>query len=44
MDVAEDSLDLRFDAAWLKSNPLAAADLERERGYLAAIGYDLSFG
>ena len=44
MDVAKDSLDLRFDAAWLKSNPLAAADLERERGYLAAIDYDLSFG
>ena len=42
--VSDKSLDLQFDADWLASNPLAAADLERERGYLEAIEYDLSFG
>ena len=42
--VGESSLNLRFESDWLAANPLAAADLERERGYLAAIDYDLSFG
>ena len=44
MNVAKDSLDLRFDAGWLESNPLAAADLEREREYLQAIDYELKYG
>ena len=40
--VAEKSLELRFDAVWLQANPLAIADLERERGYLTEVGYELS--
>ena len=42
--VGEDSLDLKFDAAWLDANPLSVADLDRERGYLENVGYSLSFG
>jgi exopolyphosphatase/guanosine-5'-triphosphate,3'-diphosphate pyrophosphatase len=40
---AERSLQLSFDAAWLQTNPLTVADLERERGYLQSVGYELSF-
>lgn len=44
LHVKDNSLNLGFESEWLESNPLAAADLERERGYLQAIGYDLTFG
>jgi len=43
LDVAEKSLDLAFDAAWLEANPLTVADLEREKGLLADVGYELRF-
>ncbi len=43
LSVTEDSLSLSFDAAWLQANPLTVADLKRERGYLEAVGYDLSY-
>ena len=36
-------ISLAFPAGWLKDNPLTIADLERERGLLAAIGYVLEF-
>ena len=39
----DDSLTLGFDAAWLLENPLTVADLEREREYLRAVGYQLEF-
>ncbi|MGI9223593.1 MAG: exopolyphosphatase [Woeseiaceae bacterium] len=35
------SLQLRFDAAWLEVNPLTVADLEREKGLLSEVGYEL---
>ncbi len=38
------SLELRFDKEWLQANPLTVADLERERGYLANVGYELRYG
>lgn len=43
LSAADDSLVLQFDPEWLASNPLTAADLQRERQYLADIGYRLSF-
>jgi exopolyphosphatase/guanosine-5'-triphosphate,3'-diphosphate pyrophosphatase len=42
--VDDQSVDLKFDAAWLEANPLSVADLERERGHLDNVGYSLSFG
>jgi exopolyphosphatase/guanosine-5'-triphosphate,3'-diphosphate pyrophosphatase len=42
-DVSDRTLTLRFDPEWLAANPLTVADLERETGYLAAVGYELSF-
>ncbi len=44
LSVTDRSLDLRFDAAWLSVNPLTVADLERERAYLEAVDYKLTFG
>ncbi|MDX1500020.1 MAG: Ppx/GppA phosphatase family protein [Woeseiaceae bacterium] len=44
LTVGEDSVELAFDRDWLASNPLSVADLERERGHLAAVGYRLEFG
>ncbi len=41
--VSGDSLTLTFDPEWLEANPLMVADLKREHGYLAAIGYQLEF-
>ena len=35
------SLTLRFDPDWLAENPLTIADLEREREFLALVGYQL---
>ena len=37
------SLLLQFDSDWLAANPLTVADLERETGYLSAVGYELGF-
>ncbi len=42
--VAEQSLTLRFDKAWLEANPLTVADLERETSFLHDAGYELQFG
>jgi exopolyphosphatase/guanosine-5'-triphosphate,3'-diphosphate pyrophosphatase len=41
IDVGERSLALRFDPDWLGANPLTVADLEREIGFLQAVGYEL---
>ncbi|MDH3614740.1 MAG: Ppx/GppA family phosphatase [Gammaproteobacteria bacterium] len=41
--VKDRSLELHFDPAWLQANPLTVSDLEREQGYLHAVGYELSF-
>lgn len=43
LQVTEQSLGLTFDAAWLEANPLTVADLEREKGLLSKVGYELSF-
>jgi hypothetical protein len=43
MTVSDQSLDLRFDAAWLAENPLTVADLERERSFTRAADYTLNF-
>jgi exopolyphosphatase/guanosine-5'-triphosphate,3'-diphosphate pyrophosphatase len=37
-------ISLEFPAGWLYANPLTITDLEREQKYLAAIGYELTFG
>ncbi len=39
--VADETISLGFDAAWLADNPLTLADLEREQEYLGLIGYRL---
>lgn len=39
--VNERTLTLRFPEHWLAENPLTVADLERERGYLKQVDYDL---
>ena len=41
IEVTEKSLELRFNSGWLKAYPLAIADLERERGDLSDVGYEL---
>ncbi|MBT8090506.1 MAG: Ppx/GppA family phosphatase [Gammaproteobacteria bacterium] len=41
--VAERSLALHFDKDWLEANPLTVADLEREKGFLHDVGYELQF-
>ena len=41
--VTDDSMELRFDAAWLSANPLTVADLEREQAFLKSVGYELRF-
>ena len=38
---SESGLTISFDADWLDENPLTLADLERERGYLQQVGYEL---
>jgi exopolyphosphatase/guanosine-5'-triphosphate,3'-diphosphate pyrophosphatase len=43
ISASEDSVDLSFDSSWLAANPLTVADLEREVGYLKAVGYRLTF-
>lgn len=37
-------ITLGFPDGWLDWNPLTIADLNRERGYLAAINYEIEFG
>ncbi|MCK6504313.1 Ppx/GppA family phosphatase [Myxococcota bacterium] len=37
-------LRLLVQEGWLAEHPLTAADLERERGYMAAVGLELSLG
>ncbi len=43
LEVNRKTLRLEFNAAWLAENPLTVADLEREIGYLGAVGYTLGF-
>ena len=43
LSVGDRSLVLRFESRWLQENPLTVADLEREQGYLADVGYELAF-
>ena len=43
VDAAHAAVGLRFPAGWLDANPLTVADLDRERGYLQDVGYDLTF-
>jgi exopolyphosphatase/guanosine-5'-triphosphate,3'-diphosphate pyrophosphatase len=38
----EHGLSIKIDADWHDANPLTIADLEREQGFLAQIGYELS--
>lgn len=40
---SKDGLDLRFPDTWLDDNPLTAADLEQERQWLRARGFELRF-
>jgi exopolyphosphatase/guanosine-5'-triphosphate,3'-diphosphate pyrophosphatase len=40
---SKDGLELRFPDAWLDDNPLTAADLEQERQWLRARGFELRF-
>lgn len=42
-DVSGESLELKFPPAWLADNPLTVADLNREKKYLADIGFALDF-
>jgi len=42
LEVAAQSIRIRFEDDWLQDNPLTGADLERETGYLAEAGYELS--
>jgi exopolyphosphatase/guanosine-5'-triphosphate,3'-diphosphate pyrophosphatase len=44
LEVTEKSLTLRFDPEWLEANPLTVVDLEREKGFLHEVGYELQFG
>jgi exopolyphosphatase/guanosine-5'-triphosphate,3'-diphosphate pyrophosphatase len=37
----KDSLELKFPQRWLDDNPLTAADLEQEEGWLRARGFEL---
>jgi exopolyphosphatase/guanosine-5'-triphosphate,3'-diphosphate pyrophosphatase len=41
LQAGKDSLELRFPPGWLDMNPLTAADLEQERDWLRARGFDL---
>ncbi|MDH3615307.1 MAG: Ppx/GppA family phosphatase [Gammaproteobacteria bacterium] len=44
IEVTERSLMLRFDPKWLEANPLTVADLEREKGFLSEVAYELQVG
>jgi exopolyphosphatase/guanosine-5'-triphosphate,3'-diphosphate pyrophosphatase len=41
LQAGKDSLELRFPSGWLDVNPLTAADLEQERDWLLARGFEL---
>jgi exopolyphosphatase/guanosine-5'-triphosphate,3'-diphosphate pyrophosphatase len=41
LHAGKDSLELRFPSGWLDLNPLTAADLEQERDWLRARGFEL---
>jgi exopolyphosphatase/guanosine-5'-triphosphate,3'-diphosphate pyrophosphatase len=41
LEPGQDVLALRFPAGWLGANPLTAADLEQEQGWLQARGFEL---
>jgi exopolyphosphatase / guanosine-5'-triphosphate,3'-diphosphate pyrophosphatase len=41
LQAGKDSLELRFPSGWLDVNPLTAADLEQERDWLRARGFEL---
>jgi exopolyphosphatase/guanosine-5'-triphosphate,3'-diphosphate pyrophosphatase len=41
LQAGKDSLELRFPSGWLDVNPLTAADLEQERDWLSARGFEL---
>jgi len=41
LDAGKDSLELHFPSGWLDVNPLTAADLEQERDWLRARGFEL---
>jgi exopolyphosphatase/guanosine-5'-triphosphate,3'-diphosphate pyrophosphatase len=41
LDPGQDLLAVRFPAGWLDANPLTAADLEQEQGWLQARGFEL---
>lgn len=43
LSVGKKDLKLSFAKGWLESNPLTAADLRRERGYLQQVGFKLRF-
>jgi exopolyphosphatase/guanosine-5'-triphosphate,3'-diphosphate pyrophosphatase len=43
LEAVDESLTLGFPAGWLDDNPLTVADLEREREYLANLGFSLVF-
>ena len=43
LEVGQSTIDLKFDADWLQSNPLTIADLEREQDYLLSTNYELKF-
>jgi exopolyphosphatase/guanosine-5'-triphosphate,3'-diphosphate pyrophosphatase len=43
INVEEGSIRLGFPQGWLDDNPLTITDLEREKDYLAQVGYDLTF-
>ena len=44
VETGERSLALRFPEEWLAANPLTHADLEQERRWLDAVGFELSLG
>ena len=44
VETGERRLALHFPGEWLAANPLTHADLEQERRWLDAVGFDLSFG
>jgi exopolyphosphatase/guanosine-5'-triphosphate,3'-diphosphate pyrophosphatase len=41
LEVTDSGLDLVFPADWLAANPLTVADLDREKNYLANVGYTM---
>jgi hypothetical protein len=42
INASERGLSIRFNPDWLAANPLTVADLEREREFLAEVGYTLT--